>query len=228
MGSIWRRTAPLASPSVTAAAATVVITLAAGLADPLGARARVVVLLLALAQTAAVTWLVLRSLDATRRWATTGVVLAGGWVMTFLVPTWIYVFDPSLADGLPLADGIRISTAGLLSLIAGIELLTLADRKRQPGKTRSRAPRTSIPAAAVSLRWTVVWILVGLAAMGLLFALNGGPVKWLTNLDKVGAMAEGLTYVIGVALVIKHVAVAALAQRLQRLGRLDLPGIAPQ
>ena len=227
MGSIWRRAASLASPSVTAAAATVVISLAAGLADPLGADASVVVVLLALAQTAAVTWLVLRSIDGTRQWATTGVVLAGGWVMTFLVPTWIYVFDPRLADGLPLADGIRISTAGLLSLIAGIELLTLAARnKSQPGKTRSGAPRTSIAAASLSLRWTVVWILVGLAAMGLLFALNGGPAEWLTNLDKVGAMAEGLTYIIGVALVLKHAAVAALAQRLQRLGRLDLPGIA--
>jgi hypothetical protein len=207
---------------LTAAAATVLVTLSAALADVLGASTGTVIVLLALAQTSAVAWLIVRSMDRERRWATAGVVLAGGWILTFLVPTWIYVLDPGLAAGLPVADGIRISTVALLSLVAGADLLSLV----RPSRDHTSSQSACMQPVTLSHRWLIAWVTVGLAAMGLLFGLNGGPVKWITNLDKVGAMAEGLTYLIGVALVIKHAAVVALAHRLRERGRVDAQSIA--
>ena len=54
----------------------------------------------------------------------------------------------------------------------------------------------------------------------MVFAANGGPIEWVTNLDKTGEMAAGLTYVIFVGLAVKYAAVVAICQRWARGGSL--------
>lgn len=219
--SLWRRATlsiPLQAP---VAAAVVLFTLAAAVAEILAAAPRTVLLLLTLAQSASVAWLVLRSIDPHRRWASAGIVLAGAWFLTFLVPSWIYVLEPALAAGWPAADAVAITTIALLSVICGTELIRIVASSSDDLWTRPL-----VESGTLSRRWIIGWIVFGSGALALLFGLNGGPVAWITNLDKVGAMTRGLTYVIGLALVVKHVAITVVAHRMHRLGRLDLTSIA--
>lgn len=216
------RGAALTSSQVPLAGATALLTLVAALADGADLDSGTVIVLLASAQTAALGWLAIRSIDPRHAWASPGVILSGGWFLAFLVPVWIYVFDPGLASGLPVADAVAITTIALLAVICGNELGRLAWRDRRMAQSAAQV----VEPAALDRGWAAAWIVAGLMALAVLFAVNGGPVEWITNLDKVGEMARGLTYVIGVVLVVKHVAIAAFAHRLTQVGRLDLRGVA--
>jgi hypothetical protein len=217
VGLLWRHVASPVSSQVPVAAAAALLTLAAGAADAAGAAPNTVVCLLATGQTAAVAWLALRSVSGRDGWASAGMILAGAWSFAFLVPEWIYVADPGLAAGLPLADAIAITTLALFAVICGNELVRVA----WPPRPVLAAERVHVAPPTIARGRALAWISAGLTAMAVLFAVNGGPIEWITNLDKVGEMARGLTYLIGLVLVIKHVALVAICERLIRLRRLD-------
>ena len=171
----------------------------------------------AAAQTLGVAWLFTESYDDHRKWATAGCVTAAAWTVTFVVPAWIYVADPSLLSAEESSKATAIVTASLFSTLIGIFCI---------GRFSSRTPhsaRIAIEPAALRRGRLLACAVAGVLAISLLFALNGGPIAWVTNLDKTGEMAAGLTYVIFVGLAIKFAAVVAICQRWAEGRSLDPP-----
>lgn len=167
------------------------------------------------AQAAALVWLFAESYDDEHGWATAGCVTATAWALIFLAPSVIYVADTDLIEPSQATQAIAVVNLSLFALLVGQffarRFLAL------PADTQTVLVR----AGRLSRSRIAIFVAVGFLGLAILFAANGGPVSWLENLDKTGAMAEGLTYVIFLALGIKFAVVVAVCNRWASGGTLD-------
>lgn len=165
--------------------------------------------LLVSAQAAGAAWLAANAWWHYRTWVSASFILACAWVLLFVAPSFIYLTSSGIRPtGLPFIETLAILNVSLFTLI-GVALL---DGGRRKGPVASeQAPR------GLDVRWTVVrpvrvWAVAAAAvlAMGVIFAANGGPLRYLDNLDQTGSMNRGLTYLVWIASAGKFAVLVAL------------------
>jgi hypothetical protein len=166
------------------------------------------------AQGAGVVLLGAISWDDARQWATTGVITAAAWALMFLIPSTIYVVDPTLLDvtGAPV-EALVLVNLGLFGLIAGVVLSQLVPGLPETG----RGPPPAMD-DGYSRRWLGLWLGVGLLGLGLVFQGAGGLVEYLSNLDDQGSTNLGRTYFVWMALFTRY-AIQILVYRRWASGR---------
>src|SRR6266480_1954225 len=170
--------------------------------------ARVTATALCVAQTIGVVWLMRLGTGGSRAWATARFTTAAAWLPLFLVPCWIYTIDPTLLKTTSTLDQpIAITTLSLFAMIAGSLTLRPTVPSRQSSST------LSTDHLEVSVRSIVLWFVFGLLCLALLMAVNGGPVAYVTNLDKSAQLNRGLLYLIWAILFLRFAPLAALATR---------------
>jgi len=170
--------------------------------------ARVTATALCVAQTIGVVWLMRLGTGGSRAWATARFTTAAAWLPLFLVPCWIYTIDPTLLKTTSTLDQpIAITTLSLFAMIAGSLTLRATVPSRQSSST------LSTDHLEVSVRSIVLWFVFGLLCLALLMAVNGGPVAYVTNLDKSAQLNRGLLYLIWAILFLRFAPLAALATR---------------
>jgi hypothetical protein len=170
------------------------------------------VAILTVTQTLGVGWLLVRSWRNPRGWANGGFICAAAWVPTFLVPSWIYTMNPGLLDIAPSpVDALALVNLSLFALIAGIE--AFGGGGPSTGPTLRMAKVHTLPLRGNGI---AAWFLLGLLSLATLFAVNGGPASYLHNLDQVGAMNAGLTYLIWGVLALKFASFTMLSNRWSR------------
>jgi hypothetical protein len=211
----------VASAGGVALAATALVTAAAAAALAVPGHGRLSAVVLSAAQTIGVLWLLRLGSAGPRGWATATFVTGATWVALFLVPCWAYSLDPGL---LPTSRApeqpVGITTLSLFALIAGLLLVRL--RREQPAPD----PVVSLEPTPVSTRAVVLWAVFGLACLGLLMLLNGGPIAYVSNLHKSAQLNGGLLYLIWVALFLRFAPLAAIAARWSAGRPAGLPLIA--
>jgi hypothetical protein len=163
---------------------------------------------LAAAQTVLVAVLVTVSWSRDLTWARAGVIAAGTWVLIFLIPSWIFVADPSLLTVGSRNGAIATVDLSLVCLIVGYGGARYAasrSRGRRVMNSQSDPGRASASGRQTRLdrRWLIAWLVLGVLGFAVLFSTTGGPIHFVENLADEGAMTRGKTYFIfaGMALV---------------------------
>jgi hypothetical protein len=196
----WRRGAAVSGVLICAA-------LALAAAEPGSGRGRGVALVVA--QTAGVVCLGQLGWSGSRGWAAATVLFAAAWVLTLLVPSWIYAVDPSLLDvGRPAAP-LAIVDLSLVALILGFAPV----RRRLAGGGEGFI--SLVPAVAAPAR-VAAWTLVGFASLGYVLFTSGGPIGYVRHLSQEGSLTQGKTYFIVLALAIVFAAQAVICARWSR------------
>jgi phosphatidylglycerophosphate synthase len=163
------------------------------------------------AQTCGVGWLAQLGYARGGHWVSATFVTAAAWTPMFLVPSWVYVVDPSLLATNSPAQVVALVDLSLFALLAGV-LLVRARRG-----TPVPAPSLEVAEVAEPSRGALIaWAIVGLACLVALMALNGGPIAYVTHQDTSGNLNRGLTYLVWGVLFLRYAPLAAVASRWAR------------
>jgi hypothetical protein len=202
-GAPWRR--GITPSSAAAGLAVIAAVCGAGTAILAAAgQGRAVTYLLAALQTVLVAWLGALGWTEERTWARAGVIVAGAWIPTFLISSWIYAINPSLLDIGPPNRAMATVDLSLVCFIAGY---AWAVRRRGVDlAAQAIAPYVAVRPAALSRRWTITWVAVGCLGFGVIFAVTGGPIHFISNLSNEGSLTRGRTYFVAAALALVFIA----------------------
>ena len=170
---------------------------------------RAAVYALCVAQTCGVCWLGIAHWHAERQWSRPEVVLAAAWALTFTVPSWIYAIDPSLLDVYehPI-EALGIINLSFFCLVLGAEAIRAAWPVRSPA-----VPHPHVLLGDGSPLWLYVWLAFGALGMALVFQGAGGPVEYLTNLNREGEYTLGRIYFFWMALFLRYAAQFAICRQ---------------
>lgn len=140
-------------------------------------------------------------------WTNPSFIVAAAWAALFVIPSVVYSVAPSLLDVEGVTKAVAAITIATVGFTAGYFLLA---RSRPLGE---QAERVRLAPGRVDTRRAVVLYAIGFLSLGVLVARGGGPIEYLTNLDRTAGVNAGLFYVLGAALCMRWVPMAIIAHR---------------
>ena len=180
------------------------------------ASAQATLFIAAAAQTLGVAWLGVRALAQPRTWASATFVAAASFAVLFVVPSWIFAVDPAMLDVGSPTEALLLVNVSLYALLLGWHLPV-----RRAVRQAARRSLLGIRPVPVSVRRVIVSFGISVASLMILFAANGGPLRYFENLDRSGEFMAGLTYVFWGLLAAKFTVFSYVAAKWARGQDLD-------